>query len=113
MNHTILKKLAKSNKHQMLYNYAKELHSLKLFSNNTDLSEVQLWVLYYLELYNSLYKDLASGENFISEEVIEDDLRAEAYILFRREKRKKKTPKNNKRRVSTSNDMPSVIFKEK
>jgi len=112
MNHKILKKLAKSDKYQMLYNQAKEIGTLKLFSNDNDLSETQLWTLYYLALYNSLYRDLASGEDFISEEVIKDELRTEAYILLRKQKRTQKNPKN-KRQVATSGDVPGVIFRPK
>lgn len=112
MNHKILKKLAKSDKYQMLYNQAKEIGTLKLFSNGNDLSEIQLWILYYLALYNSLYRDLASGEEFINEEVIKDNLRTEAYLLLRKQKRSEKNPKN-KRQVATSGDLPSVIFREK
>ena len=53
-----LKKLARSGQWQLLYNRAKEISNLKLFDNAGDLSLIQSYFLYYLELYSSLYGDL-------------------------------------------------------
>lgn len=111
MNFKILKQLARSNKYQMLYSRAKEL-SLKLFNNDTDLTTIQIWFLYWLEVYSSLYIDLARKEEFISEEVIEDDLRTEAYLLWRNEKSKKKSQDKKNIRVNNSN-IPTVLFRSR
>lgn len=62
MNLTILKKLAKSDQWQTLYNRAKEIGTLKLFSNDFDLSGIQIFFLYLLQMYNILYQDLAEVE---------------------------------------------------
>jgi len=114
MNLTILRKLAKSDRCQILYNRAKELGSLKLFSNDSDLSKVQNWFLYFLEIYNMLYRDLAEGKNYISEEVIADDIRTDAYLLLRRKSKDDKGKnKSNKKEVNTSGGMSSVIFRGK
>ena len=109
MNLTILRKIAKSDRCQILYNRVKELGSLKLFNNDSDLSRVQTWFLYFLEIYNMLYRDLADGKNYISEEVIADDVRTDAYLLLRRQSKIQKT---NTKEVVTSGNMPSVIFRE-
>ena len=116
MNHKLIRKLARSNKWQILYNRAKELSNLRLFKNSMDLTKIQIWVLYWSEAYNSLYTDLAMNEDFINEEVINDDLRCEAYLLYRKEKSKKDkhkkyTDKEDKR--VTPSDIPGVQFLKK
>jgi len=112
MNITALKKIAKSDQWQILYNRAKEIGTLKLFDNDSDLSGIQINFLYLLQMYNVLYQDLAEDRDYISQEVIEDDIRTEAYLLLRQELRKKKDNKNySKKEVSTSKDTHSVIFR--
>ncbi len=111
MNVTVLKKIAKSDYWQVIYNRAKEIGTLKLFNNDSDLSGIQVFFLYLLQMYNILYQDLAEKRDYISEEVIEDDIRTEAYLLLRKELRDKKRKKNNKREVDTSGNANSVIFR--
>ena len=115
MNYRLLKKLARSNKWQVLYNRAKELGTLRLFSNDNDLTKVQIWMLYFLEMYSSLYTDLAMNEDFISEDVIDDDLRCEAYLLYRKEKSKRKNKEKfiNKDKKITPSNIPGVRFMRK
>jgi len=112
MNFKILKKLARSNEWQLLYSRAKELGTLRLFKNDTDLTKAQIWMLYLLEMFSSLYLDLAMKENYISEEVIEDDLRCEAYLLYRKGKKSEEKfngYKDKNKRVTPS-DIPGVQF---
>jgi len=111
MNITALKKIAKSDYWQVIYNRAKEIGTLKLFNNDSDLSGIQVFFLYLLQMYNILYQDLAENRDYISEEVIEDDIRTEAYLLLRKELRDKKRKKNHKREVDTSGENHSVIFR--
>jgi hypothetical protein len=85
-----LQTLARSNNAQTIYRHAKEIGTLRLFNNDTDFSHIQILYLYYLSLYESLYTDLSMGEEFISQEVIEDSLRVEAYLLYKRVNRKNK-----------------------
>jgi len=114
MDFTILKKLAKSDKYQILYNRAKEIGTLKLFSNDSDLSGIQLWFLYLLQMYNILYQDLAEDRDYISEEVIADDIRTEAYLLLRKQIKNKKNKINpSKKEVNTSGEIPGIIFRGK
>ena len=113
MNLQILKKLARSNEQQILYNRAKEIN-INLFNNVSDLSKVQIWYLYFLEMYHILYQDLNIGEDFITEEVIKDDIRTEAYLLIRKEKQEKKESSSTNRRViDSTSGLGSVIFKRK
>ena len=116
MNFKILKKIARSNRWQVLYNRAKDLGTLRLFRNDMDLTKVQVWMLYLLEMFSSLYADLSMNEEYISEEVIKDDLRCEAYLLYRREKNKKDKHKKytdkESKKVTPSN-IPGVRFMRK
>jgi len=115
MNYKLLKKLTRSNRWQILYNRAKELGTLRLFKNDIDLTKIQIWTLYFLEMYASLYTDLAMNEDFINEDVIEDDLRTEAYLLYRKEKSKKDKNKKytDKDEKITPDNIPGVRFMKK
>lgn len=112
----VIKKLARSHKYQSLYSRAKEIGSIRLFTNLSSFSRLQSLFLDWLELYNSLYSDLAMGEEYISEEVIKDDLRMEAYLVYKSYKRKNKnidTNKNSIHQKISSQGLGSVIFKKK
>ena len=115
MNFKILKKVTRSNKWQLLYNRAKELGTLRLFKNDIDLTKIQIWFLYFLEMYSSLYTDLAMDEDYISEDVIEDPIRTEAYLLYRKDKNKKDNSKKftDKEERVTPDNIPGVIFTKK
>jgi len=112
MNLKLLRKIAKSNKYQFLYGQAKESGIIRLFKNREDLSEAQIWFLHYLTTYYSLYSGLVTGEKYLNEEVIDDDLRMEAYLLFLQKEKNK--PKNkSKKEIDYSNNIPSVIFRRR
>jgi len=114
MNETILRKLARSDKYQILYARAKDLGTISLFKNSTDISKLQINFLYWLEIYHSLYTDLAMDEEWISEEVIKSDLRTEAYLLLKRKLRKdKKQGKEIDKKPTSDGGIPSVIFRRK
>ena len=108
-----LRKLAQSNRWQTLYSRAKEISGLHLFDNICDFSKIQILFLKWLEAYHSMYVDLALGEDYIHEDVINDPLRAEAYLFLKAKERKNK--KNKKERDKTKRPnltgIPSVIFK--
>jgi len=117
MNQKALRKLAKSDRFQILYNRAKELGTLKLFNNVSDLTKIQIFFIYYLELYSSLYRDLNAKEPYISEDVIDDDIRVDAYILWRRTlKHKEKNitkSKSNKKEIYSDSSIPTLLFNKK
>ena len=113
MNLSTLKKLCRSNRMQIIYNRAKELSGIHLFDNDRDLSKIQVFFLYYLELYGILFSDLNTNEKYISEEVIEDDVRTEAYLLYRKQKKSQNTEINDKEKHVDSNyGNGSIIFKK-
>ena len=111
MNLEILKKIARSNEYQLLYNRAKEIGTLRLFKNDSDLSRIQILYLYFLEMYSILYQDLNAQVEFLDETVIEDDLRCEAYLLYRKTKRNEKSDKDSDRHIDSSGGLGSVVFK--
>lgn len=82
-----LRMLARTHRHQIVYSRAKELNGIRLFENDNDFSTIQIVFLQYLESISSLYIDLAVGENLLTEEVIEDWIRADSYLLYKRKKR--------------------------
>ncbi len=109
----LLRKIARSHQWQSLYVRCKDMGSLKLFGNDSDLSEIQRHFLMWLEIYNSLYMDLRMEEDYISEDVIEDDIRCEAYLLYKSKKKgMKKDEKKSNRRIDNTHGIPSVIFKD-
>jgi len=109
-----VRKLAKSYQYQFLYRRAKEMSNINLFYNNIDFSRLQLLFLKWLQIYNVLYDDLQMKKSYISQEVIDDEMRTEAYLLYKsQEEEKPKSSKQQKRQRDTSGNLPSVIFKEK
>ena len=108
MNITALKNLAKSNHAQIVYHRAKEIN-IRLFENDSDLSNVQIYYLYFLELYSMLYMDLQMQEELISEDVINDELRCEAYLLYKKVNKKQKV--NSQKKPVHTGGAGSLIFK--
>jgi len=112
----LLRKIARSNRYQLLYNRSKDIGSISLFNNKSELSKIQIRFLYYLELYSGLYSNLATKEPLISEDVIKDDIRVDAYFVYkRRTKHLKETTNKNKsdKVVDNMNGRKSLIFKRK
>lgn len=107
-----IRTLARSTKWQTLYARAKEMN-IQLFENVTDYSAIQIEFLYWLELYHSLYMDLGMNEPYISENVIKDDIRVDAYVLWRSKVKfsKEKQADNKKPKVDVSIGHGSVVFK--
>ena len=109
----VLQNLARSNTAQLIYRHAKELSGIRLFNNDTDLSHIQVLYLYYLSLYESLYTDLAMQEPYLTEEVINDNLRVEAYLLYKKVNRKNKKQNTNTKDVIDNVGNGSLIFRRK
>jgi hypothetical protein len=112
MNWQILQKLARSYYYQTIYNRTKELNGIQLFNNTTEFSFIQFTFLQYLELYSSLYQDLYTKEPFISEAILEDDLRCEAYLLWKHERKGKKDSTKSSQTAFDSTVPGAVIFKK-
>lgn len=93
-----IRKLARNNYYQILYNRAKELGNIQLFDNTKDFTKIQIIFLQYLELYANAYLDLALNEDLISDEVVDDWIRLDSYFLYKNKQRKdKKLDKKNNR----------------
>lgn len=108
----ILRKLAKSTYFQNLYNSSKENSGINLFQNNYNLSGLQVRFLYWLKVYDMLYTELQTYENdLLTEKVINDIMRCDAYLLLRSKKNEaewknyrkdEKVRKQSERRERTS-----------
>ena len=107
-----LRKLAKSTYWQNYYVNAKELGNISLFDNSNRLSKIQILFLHWLSVYNSLYHDLSNEEDYISEDVINDDIRADAYLYWRRNA-KDKSKKESNENSDNILGIPKVEFKSK
>lgn len=107
-----IRKLAQSAYWQNLYANIKELHSLSLFKNRKNISKIQILFLHWLSVYNSLYHDLAMEDDYISEEVIKDTIRTDAYLLWRRTV-KNKIKKKEESDTDNALGIPKVEFKSK
>ena len=82
-----LRKLARSNYWQSLYHSVKECHGIRLFRNESNLSGLQIRFLYWLKVYSILYDELSTHEDkLLTQDVIDDDLRCDAYLVYRNKK---------------------------
>jgi len=99
-----IRKLAQSVYWQNFFTNVKEMGSLHLFKNKTKLTKIQIMFLHWLSVYNSLYQDIANEEDYISEDVVKDDLRCDSYLLWRR-KCKDKSPKKKDEEESNNDNM--------
>lgn len=87
-NNNVLRKIARSAYWQTLYARSKDLSNIKLFDNDNELSKLQVSFLNWLETYSSLFIDLYLGEEYINEQVIENDLLCDAYLSYKNKKQK-------------------------
>lgn len=85
---------------------------ISLFENQTDFTPVQVSFLQWLEVYHSLEVDLATKEPYISREVIEDDIRCDAYLTWRESKSNKteKETTESKEADAAVSNIPSIVF---
>ena len=110
--------LARSTYYQTLFNRSKDMPSIRLFDNESDLSAIQVNFLNWLAFYHALETDLAMEEKNISREVIDNDIRADAYMEWKakvknkQEKEETKNPKekSGKRKIDYNSNIPSVRF---
>ena len=103
-----LRELARSVEYQTLYARTKELN-IQRFYNNKDFSRAQVLFLHYLELYHNLYIDLYTEEGLISEEVINTDLWADSYLVWKK-RNKDKSNKSPKKNHDFTSRIPKITF---
>jgi hypothetical protein len=76
--------LARSSYWQNIYRSAKDIGSIQLFENKTNFSGLQSLFLFWLNIYDSLYADLAQKEwKYLDEKVINSDIRCDAFLYWR------------------------------
>ena len=112
MKNNPLRELARSFEWQCLYTNVKNNINIKLFLNKEDLSRIQILFLEYLEFYYNLYIDLYTEEALISQEVIDNDLWADSYILWKR-KNRDKLNNNKENRDKNFTGIPKITFTKK
>jgi len=82
-----LRKLSRSTEYQNLYNAVKECNGIQFFRNVSNFSGLQKTFLYWVSTYSMLFQELATMEDkFLTEKVIEDDIRCDAYLIYRKNK---------------------------
>ena len=84
---TKLRKLALTNYWQTIFRTSKECSGIHLFDNISNFSGLQSRFLYWLIVYDMLYEELMKHEdNFLTQKVIVDFDRCDAYIAYRNKK---------------------------
>jgi len=96
-----LRELAKTDYYQTLYNQVKELH-LKLFKNDTDLSDIQIRFIGFLNFYSNLFMDCALGE--IGDIVFADIIYEDAYMYYKHNKKEDSDQKLSSNRLSNGKE---------
>jgi len=82
-----LRQLARSSYWQNLYRASKECSNIQLFENVSNFSRLQIRFFYWLTVYNMLYEELMTlQDNLLTNAVINDDIRTDAYLHYRNKK---------------------------
>lgn len=82
-----LRQLAQTTYWQNLFSASKTNNGIHLFNNITNFSGLQVRFLYWLTVYSGLYDHLDRKESdYLTEEVLKDDDRTDAYLLFNKKK---------------------------
>jgi len=103
---TAIRKLARSNYWQNIYKSSQENAGIKIFENEANFSGLQILFLYWLSVYNMIYKELLDKEwAYLSKEMVEDDIRLDAFLYYRGREISKKISRNKleeeKRRIKS------------
>ncbi|RLJ03026.1 MAG: hypothetical protein DRP14_05375 [Candidatus Aenigmatarchaeota archaeon] len=81
---------------------------LNLFVNDRDFTPYQLIFLHWLQIYENLYQDLSLKELYMDEDVIENDILTDAYLLWKSKYKAKEEKKNKKQNGNILNKFPSI-----
>jgi len=92
----MIRVLARSSYWQNLYLASKDTDGIHLFTNVNRFSGMQNLFLYWLRVYSMLYDDLSTKETpFITQKVIDDNIRCDAYLYYRKRKFEQEMKKHN------------------
>lgn len=118
---TQLRKLARSSCWQLIYNSSKKCANIQIFDNVSNFSGLQSRFLHWLFVYDMLFEEIAKHESkFLTENVIENDYRCDAYLTYRykkhdyswkqhrREERLREIQTRNKNNQHSSGDKQQV-----
>lgn len=90
-----IRKTARSAYWQNIYRTSKECSNISLFNNNSDYSAIQSQFLYWLKIYDMLYSELSQKDwIYLTEDVIDNDYRCDAFLYYRRRQIEEKIQKN-------------------
>lgn len=89
-----IRKLARSQYWQEIYNGSKTCSGIHLFKNTSNFSGIQNLFLYWLRVYDMLYNEMYKLEWLnLDEEVIKDNDRCDAFLYWRRKEIEKEIRK--------------------
>lgn len=89
-----IRKLARSSYWQNLYRTSKEVSSIHLFENTSNLSGVQNLFIFWLNIYGVLYSEMSQKEwKYLDESVINNDTRCDAFLYWRNLQREEEIKK--------------------
>lgn len=116
-----IRRLARSNYWQSIYRASKECSGISLFENKTNFSGPQSTMLYWLSVYDVLYKELNEMEwDNLYRETIEDDFLTDAFLYwrskqiefkFREHKKEEKTSANKSKKSSGKNFQSYPVYR--
>jgi len=82
-----IRKLARLNYWQNIYSASQKCSGIRLFENIFNYSGLQTSFLYWLSIYDMLFSELSTHEDeFLTSEILEDDERTDAYLIYRNKK---------------------------
>ncbi len=109
---TQIRDLAKSFYWQKLYSNSKKINGVNLFENISNFTGFQVLFLHWLEIYESLYKDLAMKEYInLTENVINNHLRCDAFLYWRERENEKKINELNQEIKKTNRTAKNSLKK--
>ncbi len=99
-----IRKLARSNYWQEIYYHSKENAGIYVFDNKSNFSGIQYIFLYWLRIYSLLYSELAQKDwDNLDKNVIEDDIRCDAFLYWRSREQDKKMAQYKKDEKKSKN----------
>jgi len=94
---TAIRKIARSTYWQELYHASTKMANINLFENSNNYSGLQQMFIYWLRTYALLFDELARKEwENLTESVIKDDIRCDAFLHWRKRKIEQRMSENKK-----------------
>lgn len=99
----IIRLLARGWKYQTLFSASEKFKISRFDFENYN--KLQMTFLHFIILYHNMYESLSMEDEMLSEQVIADDMRLDAYLYYRtyRKKQDKKNDEFRKKHEKTTN----------